>query len=131
MGQSGTDLESQLTGFSCRAEPGIDCLRQARCLPGEGRGGGGEQDQPCRQKERMEGAGGGGEREDMAASEARGGCFHPCEWIENASDLYQPPVQWAIPQAAEATSSGGGVKDTPGVDCTILSPASSTCLSGH
>lgn len=33
--------------------------------------------------------------------------FRPGEWIENASDLYTPPVQWAISsQAAEATSSG-------------------------
>lgn len=42
-----------------------------------------------------------------SASEAHAGCFHPGEWIENASDLYTPSVQWAISsQAAEATSSG-------------------------
>lgn len=41
-----------------------------------------------------------------SASEACGGCFRPGEWIENASDLYTPPVQRAISsQAAEATSS--------------------------
>lgn len=42
-----------------------------------------------------------------SACEARVGCFHPGEWIENGSDLCTPSVQWAISsQAVEATSSG-------------------------